>query len=112
MQALSHLGRYDLVILAAGLLMGVISIPFSLTWWSKLDEGQREAHKWAWMWGGTLGLSVPIPLAVICLFSAPGEFFDPSLSGEQVFAAAYGTIFGFAMLGYGIAWGVWWLKHR
>src|SRR5687768_17367430 len=29
-----------------------------LWWWVKLDEAAREAHKWAFWWGGSAGMAI------------------------------------------------------
>src|SRR5690606_7138164 len=44
------------VVLAAGLSLS--TAPHTADWWRGLDEAAKEAHKWAWWWGGTLGFVV------------------------------------------------------
>jgi len=107
-----HLGSYFWLILASGVALALTSIPLSLVWWRTLDEGQKEAHKWAWIWGGAAGLTLPAPLAVLCNITAAGEFFDPSQSHEQFFFQAYMGIMICGLAGYGAAWVIWWWRHR
>ncbi len=40
------------LVLALGLL-GAVS------YWRRLDEAAREAHKFAWYWGGSVGVELP-----------------------------------------------------
>jgi len=46
--------QLGVVLLAAA--VAVFSAIHSLYWWRALDEAAQEAHKWAWWWGGNLGL--------------------------------------------------------
>src|SRR5690606_29433021 len=44
-------------ILALVVLFGLM-IAGTLWWWRRADEAVREAHKWAWYWGGSVGMCV------------------------------------------------------
>lgn len=99
------------VTVCVALLLAVL-LPFSLANWRRLDEGQQEAQKWGWFWGAGFGLLLPLPVVLMCNFAAPGTVFGAGLSGEQGFVLAYGTIAFSISLCYGVAWLIWWLRHR
>ena len=80
-------------------------------WWQTLDEAAREAHKSAWFWGSTYGLSAGGVLLFSLLYSDGLETFadaDP----KDVFVAGIASVAVVQTLGYGIAWAVWWLRRR
>lgn len=96
---------------AAALVFGGYAIAFTLAYWRRLDEAAREAHKWAWYWGGSLGI-------------APGFFFA-TFDGAIGRAAWFGfneprELIEFGTLSimlsmiacYLVAWGVWWFRKR
>jgi hypothetical protein len=87
-------------------------IVLSIMHWRRLDEAAREAHKWAWYWGGSMGL---IPGAAIAL----GEEFSVGLARRLGFVEPHELLnFGglailvCMLIGYLIAWAVWWLWRR
>lgn len=89
--------------------------------WIRLDEAGREAHKFAWFWGGACGL-------LLAQFIAITVFLTPLLAGPVLsFAERYAqdgriteTAFGLGVLcaaliqvaGYGLVWAGWWLSRR
>jgi hypothetical protein len=80
--------------------------------WGGLDEAAQEAHKWAWYWGGSIGI---IPGFVVVSSRTLGLRWAEVLGFDQpreliVFGAL--TVMGSALAGYLIAWGVWWLRRR
>ncbi len=100
------------VLIVAGLLFAAV---ISVFWWRNIDEAAREAHKWAWYWGGSAGLGGVLVLFLLSVLSA-GAF------GRDLIAA-YGLVgheFELGMAvgvllpvgGYVVAWGGWWLRHR
>ncbi len=85
----------------------------SLLWWRDADEAVREAHKWAWFWGGSVGISLALIPFALAVWSP--EFIEQVLAGlspTNLFLAGIGTLIIPQMLGYGIAWAVWWLRRR
>jgi hypothetical protein len=95
----------------------VISLPLSWLWWSKVDEAAREAHKWAWFWGGSSGLLLILPL--MAAFSLTDwAFYEQYLAflhvraGIGEFAAGMLTTLLCMSIGYLIAWVWWWWKRR
>jgi len=49
-----------------GLLL-VTAMIASVLWWLSIDEAQREAHKWAWYWGGSTGLMVSVAIFIVAM---------------------------------------------
>ena len=100
-----------IVVLAAGL--AVFLALHTLYWWRALDEAAREAHKWAWWWGGNLGFIVGgaavviAALAGVNLLPAAVPHTDAALIALGVAAA-----FAAQAVGYGIAWCGWWIARR
>lgn len=86
----------------------------TLVWWRGADEAVREAHKWAWYWGGTVGIAVG--MVVFGLLSWRGVAFTlPPLTQDG--PAGYvmtgmALILGLELVGYLVAWAIWWLRHR
>ena len=87
------------------------AIAFTLAYWRRLDEAAREAHKWAWYWGGSLGI---IPGF---LFAVSGDgvgraqrlgFAEP----KELIEFGAVAVLASMIAGYLIAWGVWWLRKR
>ena len=78
-------------------------------WWRGLDEAAQEAHKWAWWWGSTFGLAIgSVALFTLLLAS------DGTLTGDprDMLVAGAAIVLVVQTVGYGIAWAVWWLRHR
>ncbi|MBU1346013.1 MAG: hypothetical protein KKA16_03565 [Alphaproteobacteria bacterium] len=97
-----------LVGVSVAVAMG-LGIWASLRWWRGLDEAAQEAHKWAWWWGSTAGLSLAGVVLFSAVYGAPdrlvGDAKDLVLAGAALVAL-------FQMAGYGVAWAAWWLKRR
>lgn len=99
------------VALAVGLAIFIAL--HTLYWWRDLDEAAQEAHKWAWWWGGNLGLIVGAgaviasALAGIDLLPARVPHTDAALIGQGVVGAFAGQA-----VGYGLAWCFWWAARR
>ena len=81
----------------------------SLKWWKGLDEAAQEAHKWAWWWGATVGLCFAGVILLTLLYGV-GNLGEASVKTTVMIGAAIVT--GCQMVGYGVAWAVWWLKRR
>lgn len=75
-----------------------------LWWWSRLDEAAREAHKWAWWWGGSAGLMVAA-LGLLTVMLRGGAADADMADGMTVVLLCQ-------VLGYGVAWAFWWLRRR
>lgn len=96
-------------------------VAFTAFAWLRLDEPSREAHKFAWFWGGA-------PAMVVIMLVAVGAVATPII-GEPIAAfvasqarAATTPEAGFfvgvfsaavvQIIGYGLVWTGWWLSKR
>jgi len=54
-----------------GLTLGLMTATLAvcIRWWRGKDEAQQEAQKWAWYWGGALGLGSLIPILFTATFA-------------------------------------------
>jgi FtsH-binding integral membrane protein len=86
----------------------------SFWWWRRLDEAAREAHKWAWYWGGSMGMLIGVVLLVV-LTTRPADIVIPASFGQtpaDLLGAGMIAILGFQLIGYGLAWAWWWFGRR
>ena len=100
----------------AGLIAAAMAaaIGGSVWWWARLDEAAREAHKWAWLWGGSAGMAVgAVPMLTFMMHGDTAEI--PFWLGDtpaEAFGSGMVAILLFQTAGYGIAWAFWWLRRR
>jgi len=90
------------------------SIGTGLWWWVKLDEAAREAHKWAFWWGGSAGMALGAVL-LLTLTAWSETVLTSGWIGEtptDAFKAGVVAILLFQVIGYAIAWAAWWLRRR
>ncbi|WP_256968056.1 hypothetical protein [Brevundimonas diminuta] len=100
--------------LAFTVVMMVAVLGVSFWWWSRLDEAAREAHKWAWYWGGSTGMLIGLVLMMV-LTTRPADIAVPASLGEtpaDLIGAGMLAILLFQLTGYGLAWAWWWLGRR
>jgi hypothetical protein len=107
------------ILATAAALMGAVMIVvaglYSIRWWQSVDEAVRHAHAWAWYWGGSAGLAVSTVFFIV--FTVTDGVVARALMqalGYTGGAVEFGMMLtaGPMLLGYGIAWGLWWLRHR
>ena len=101
--------------LASGLLLAatvVISLALGLLWWSRIDEAAREAHKWAWWWGGSSGMVIGLIPLLVFGTGPVDDWIPQSLSPAAGFAGGILTVIACQVLGYLIAWIWWWISKR
>lgn len=106
-------GLGALVLMAAAIVTLVaLGVWMTAMYWRRIDEAAREAHKWAWFWGGNVAL-LPLILGFFFLLERPdlGAPLWPGLEATPSgYAVTGGLIVVFALLvGYGLAWLYWWL---
>ncbi|WAC46751.1 hypothetical protein OVA03_08455 [Asticcacaulis sp. SL142] len=93
----------------------LLALAFSIVWWRSSDEAVREAHKWAWYWGGSCGLLVVMPIYFLSVATG-GDFGESFMAyfNAQGSGFEFGIMTGLIppIIGYVIAWGIWWLRHR
>ena len=90
--------------------------------WKRLDEAARTAHRWAWYWGGSMGLGAAMVFAAASLvwpemqsvFSSMAHALEgPKLTTEQSYLFLGVALTGFAQgIGFLGAWIYWWLAKR
>lgn len=104
-----------------GAVVLVWLVAFTLYAWVRLDEPSREAHKFAWFWGGAPGLVV-IQLVAVGAVASP-LLAEPVAAFVATQSAAGATPEGgffvgvfsaaiFQIAGYGLVWTCWWLSKR
>ena len=112
---LGPMGAVPGLILTAFILLIAMTAGMGASWWwwRGLDEAAREAHKWAWFWGGSSGMA--FSLAVLLAASMNPEALNLALEGvsaAKLVTASVAFLLGCQTVGYGVAWGAWWLRHR
>jgi len=97
---------------SVGLIGIAMAVGFALCvwWWRGIDEAAREAHKWAWWWGGTAGMAVGAVI-LLALMLGEDDAFSNTAANDLV-ASGMLAIVLFQIVGYGIAWAIWWLRRR
>ena len=83
----------------------------SVVYWRHLDEAAREAHKFAWLWGGTGGLLLLPPAAALLSSSALVAGFGAQSPLAWVFGGVI-AVLTMQILGYGAVWAGWWLIRQ
>ena len=96
-------------------LVAVMAATLAVTvwWWRRLDEAAREAHKWAWYWGGSAGMMLGLAL-VITLATRDvdlARFLPADASSGDLVVGGMLSILLFQLAGYTLAWGWWWLAR-
>ncbi|NEX93016.1 hypothetical protein [Caulobacter sp. 17J65-9] len=101
-----------LALVAAG--VAGLSLKYCVQWWRTVDEAAREAHKFAWYWGGSLGLGVAGGLAIVLQRtpSTPLRDLAPLHGDAGLFATGVLACIVCQSVGYGVAWAGWWLARR
>ena len=77
--------------------------------WRRLDEAAREAHKWAWYWGGSAGM-----VAVLAMFLLGDSGFALAARAglSNSFEDGVVAVLSLEVIGYLVAWIYWWLRRR
>ncbi|MFN3837275.1 MAG: hypothetical protein ACK4MI_06110 [Brevundimonas sp.] len=99
-------GAFLVVVMAAALAV-------SVWWWRRLDEASREAHKWAWYWGGSAGMMLGLAL-VLTLATRNvdlGAFVAADTQPIDLIMGGMMSILVFQVVGYTLAWAWWWLAR-
>ena len=112
--AMSRGAGIGVLALVGLVIVGLVALAvwLSAMYWRRIDEAAREAHKWAWFWGGNIAL-VPLLLGFFVLMERP-DLGAPLWPGFEATPAGYvatgGTLVIFALItSYGLAWLYWWL---
>ena len=112
--AMSREASVGSLILMGLVVAGLMAVGVWLVamYWRRLDEAAREAHKWAWFWGGNVAL-LPLIVGLFFLLERP-DLEVPLWPGLQAGPAGYVATGGFIvvftlLIGYSLAWLYWWL---
>ena len=103
--------KLGVVLLAAG--VAIFSALHSLYWWRALDEAAKEAHKWAWWWGGNLGMVIG-GAGVVAATLMDVNLLPSFVQRSDAALVATGVVGLFAAqaVGYGVAWCGRWMARR
>lgn len=92
-------------------VLAVAGVVASVIYWRNIDEAAREAHKFAWFWGGSSPFLLVLPLPLLV-----GDARLVALMGQRSPAewAAIGiaALITAQLIGYGLVWAAWWLRQR
>jgi len=112
--AMSREASVGSLILMGLVVAGLMAVGVWLVamYWRRLDEAAREAHKWAWFWGGNVAL-LPLIVGLFFLLERP-DLQVPLWPGLHAGPAGYVATGGFIvvftlLIGYSLAWLYWWL---
>lgn len=100
------------VLAATGIM--ALAMVVGWAWMRTLDEAAREAHKAAWYWGGSAGMSVA-GIAIILATMPwaadydPAPFFDGRTDPAAWMATGALASMILMLVGYGVVWAWWWL---
>lgn len=99
-------GAFLIAVMAAVLVV-------TIWWWRRLDEAAREAHKWAWYWGGSAGMAVGLTLVLTVTTRNIdlGRFMSADANAGDLIVGGMLSILLFQLAGYALAWGWWWLAR-
>ncbi|MFA4937812.1 hypothetical protein [Brevundimonas sp.] len=89
------------------------TLAVSIWWWRRLDEAAREAHKWAWYWGGSAGMVVGLA-AILTLTTRDvdlARFLPADANPGDMIVGGMMSILLFQLGGYTLAWAWWWLAR-
>lgn len=89
----------------------IVMAGVTLIYWRMIDEAAREAHKFAWFWGGMAGAAVALMIGAIT--DSPwltAMYGDLKPAGWLILGMA-GLLIAQA-IGYGLAWAGWWLVRQ
>jgi hypothetical protein len=104
--------------IGAGLVVVFVSLivsPAAVLYWRRLDEAAREAHKFAWYWGGSAGI-VLVLAAYLALTAPAGAQIPVDVLGatepRELFALGMMATLAAQIVGYLVAWVGWWAVRR
>ena len=80
-------------------------------YWRNVDEAGRTAQKWAWFWGGSIGMALGfIALSLVAVERTPIALPDAK-PGMLLFYGASAMVAA-QMAGFLAAWAYWWARRR
>ena len=92
------------LILAVNVVVMLLAFGLCVAWWRGADEAVREAHKWAWWWGGSTGMAMGAALMLTAQWG-PGQLSAlADMEPLNAFAMGIGLVIGLQAIGYVVAW--------
>jgi hypothetical protein len=99
-------------LLAALVTLGIPLLGWvTLVYWRNVDEAAREAHKFAWFWGGSCGMLLGLPIMILTTSAKLEALFGPREPSEWVMGGLLAMLV-LQLTGYGAAWAGWWLIRQ
>jgi hypothetical protein len=104
------MGAFAVLVMLGALAVGV-------GWMRSIDEAAREAHKSAWYWGGSAGMSIGGVGIILAALPQAEKMQIPSWFAGRTDPVAYAATGAFGMMslmlvGYLVAWAWWWWRRR
>lgn len=93
------------------LALAPLMIGASVIYWRNIDEAAREAHKFAWFWGGSGSILLAAPLAMLIGDTRLTALAGPH-SPSEWFAIGVFSLLVFQLTAYVLVWAVWWIRQR
>jgi hypothetical protein len=111
--------------LAVSVLGTGTAVVLTVLHWKRLDEPAREAHKWAWFWGGSIGFALgAIGASLVFAIPGLGVWLEQTASTAaqrshgKFPATSFAVFFGIGAVAvvtlvcHVSAWLYWWSKRR
>lgn len=103
-------GLSDSIRVALILVLVVLMTWACAIYWRRMDEVQKEAHKFAWYWGGSVGLGLAAGAMVIV--QRVGIGVPASADPADMIALGITLCMLCQIAGYLLVWAGWWLARR
>ena len=97
--------------LGIGLAAAIPAVWFAGNYWRSLDEAAREAQKWGWFWGGSFGLALGF-VAIGLWPDSVARLLPADASAERLLLLGAATVMTAQLVGFLLAWALWWWRHR
>ncbi|MBL8554782.1 MAG: hypothetical protein JNL41_10925 [Phenylobacterium sp.] len=96
------------LILGWSAVIGVILMRY----WRGIDEAAREAQKWAWYWGGSIGMGVAAVGLAMNPFDVVGLLVPAGADRRSLLLHGAGVVMFGQLIGFHLAWAYWWWSRR
>ena len=83
-----------------------------MRYWRGIDEAAREAQKWAWYWGGSIGMGVAAVGLAMNPFDVVGLLVPAGADRRSLLLHGAGVVMFGQLIGFHLAWAYWWWSRR
>lgn len=92
----------------------VFAVWLTLIYWRRIDEAAREAQKSAWFWGSGCGALVGFAGVMSLVSQDPtmGGWLPPDASAADLVQVGATAVLTCQVIGFFIAWAIWWWRMR